>query len=225
MTNYDLILIPSNSASEFFRKYHRRKTLRRFLKAFKVLFTAFLTAFFVVGYSSSTARTELTMDIVHKLTSLQAIQNRYEQLTTIEVINIARLARFITNHKISEIESLKYAALIYHASQLYDLDPLDVVALITAESCFDADSINQKSGDYGLGQVNWKYWGKTNGLAPQELLDPAINIVLTCHIFKYYKEDFAKYHRGNGIKSQAYLTNIQAILSALRAKAARFKMR
>jgi hypothetical protein len=43
------------------------------------------------------------------------------------------------------------------------------------------------------------------------------NIFLTCQIYKYFGMDFGRYHRGNGIQSEAYLGNVQGILSALNA--------
>ena len=52
---------------------------------------------------------------------------------------------------------------------------------------------------------------------PKDLLDPSINIFLTCHVYKFFGRDFGKYHRVSGIQCNAYLVNIQGILSTLNA--------
>ena len=134
-----------------------------------------------------------------------------------EILNLAALIRFITNEQLSEGKALRYAGLIFHASQKYGVNPLEIIALIMAESRFKESSINAKTGDYGLGQINWVHWGKDLGLTHQDLLDPAINIYMTCHIFNYFGKDFGKYNRGHGVKSRAYVLNIKGILSSLNA--------
>jgi hypothetical protein len=219
MNHYELLLLKGGTASDFFDGYYRCVKRRKFLRASKILVTAFLTVVFIVGYYSTTAQTYIVTFFQNKLNALEEMQNEYEYASTNEVLNLAKLLRFASDDLMGENGSLKYAGLIYHAAELYDVDPLEVIALIAAESSCIPDSINEKTGDYGLGQVNWKYWGKPLGLSPQELLDPKINIVTTCHIYKHYGEDFSKYHSGHGIKSKAYLVNVQGILSSLRAHA------
>ncbi len=91
------------------------------------------------------------------------------------------------------------------------------IAIIMAESRFQEKSINRETGDYGLGQINWEHWGKDYGYTPEELLDPAVNIFLTCHVYKFFEEDFGKYHRGHGIQSKAYVVNVKGMVSALNA--------
>jgi hypothetical protein len=86
-----------------------------------------------------------------------------------------------------------------------------------AESGFKENSINKETGDYGLGQVNWEHWGKDYGYTPRDLLEPSINIFLTCHVYQFFGHDFGKYHRGNGIQCKAYLVNVKSILSTLSA--------
>ncbi len=96
-------------------------------------------------------------------------------------------------------------------------NPLEIIAIIMAESNFKENSIHKETGDYGLGQINWEHWGKDFGWMPHQLLDPSINIFLTCHVYKFFGNDFGKYHRGNGIQSRAYLVNVRSILSTLNA--------
>jgi soluble lytic murein transglycosylase-like protein len=134
-----------------------------------------------------------------------------------EILNLAAMIRFITNDQVSEGKALRYAGLIFHAAQKYGVNPLEIIALIMAESRFKEGSINAKTGDYGLGQVNWVHWGKDLGLTHQDLLDPAINIYMTCHIYNYFGKDFGKYNRGHGVKSRAYVLNVKSFLSSLNA--------
>lgn len=134
-----------------------------------------------------------------------------------EILNLAAMIRFITDRRLSEGKSLRYAGLIFHAAQKNGVNSLEIIALIMAESQFKEASINAKSGDYGLGQINWHHWGKDLGLTHKDLLDPAINIYMTCHVYNYYGRDFGKYHRGHGVKSQAYVLNVKGILSSLNA--------
>jgi hypothetical protein len=134
-----------------------------------------------------------------------------------EVLHLANVIRFITGNQLSEAKMLRYAGLISHASQKNGLNPLEIIAIIMAESNFKEDCINKETGDYGLGQINWEHWGKDFGLMPHQLLDPSINIFLTCHVYKFFGKDFGKYHRGNGIQSKVYLVNVRSILSTLNA--------
>jgi soluble lytic murein transglycosylase-like protein len=112
---------------------------------------------------------------------------------------------------------LRYASLIFHGSRKHGVNPLEIIAIIVAESNFKETSINEETGDYGLGQINWAHWGKDYGYTPQQLLDPSVNIFLTCHVYKFFGKDFGKYHRGDGIQSKAYLVNVRSILSTLNA--------
>jgi hypothetical protein len=134
-----------------------------------------------------------------------------------EILNLAAMIRFITDEQLSEGKALRYAGLIFHASQKNGVNPLEIIALIMAESRFKEGSINAKSGDYGLGQINWVHWGKDLGLTHQDLLDPAVNIYMTCHVYKYFGKDFGKYNRGHGVKSKAYVLNVKGFLSSLNA--------
>ena len=134
-----------------------------------------------------------------------------------EINNLAEMIRVVTDDELSEWKAWRYASLIYHAAQKYELNPLEIIALIMAESSFKEGSVNKKTGDYGLGQINWEHWGEPLGLTTQDLMDPSINIVMTCHIFKFFGGDFDKYHRRKGIQSKAYIVNIKSILSMLAA--------
>jgi soluble lytic murein transglycosylase-like protein len=134
-----------------------------------------------------------------------------------EILHLANMIRSLTENQLPEAKILRYAGLVFHASRKHGVNPLEIMAIIMAESNFKETSINKETGDYGLGQINWEHWGKDYGLTPQELLDPSINIFLTCHVYKFFGKDFGKYHRGNGIQSNAYILNVKSILSTLNA--------
>jgi soluble lytic murein transglycosylase-like protein len=127
------------------------------------------------------------------------------------------MIRLITENQLPETKMLRYASLIFHASRKHGVNPVEIIAIIVAESNFKETSINEETGDYGLGQINWEHWGKHYGYTPQQLLDPSVNIFLTCHVYKFFGKDFGKYHRGDGIQSEAYLVNVRSILSTLNA--------
>jgi hypothetical protein len=217
MNDHELLLFPCSSASDFFKKYRRRLSAKKLSTWLRRGFVAVLTAYFLAGFSSPTAQTSVVDHIQADLQSLARNFVSRDELITDEIITLGQVIQYATDWRLSEREALRFAGLIYHASQLYGQDPLEIVALIAAESSFDYASINEKSGDFGLGQVNWKYWGSSNGLTPRDLLDPATNLVMTCKILDHYGGDFSKYHGGNGIKSKAYEVNVKSILSSLKA--------
>ena len=134
-----------------------------------------------------------------------------------EIKHLAEMIRVVNDNGLAEWTAYRYASLIYYSAKKYELNPLEIVALITAESSFKAGVVNRRTGDYGLGQINWEHWGKPLGLTTEDLLDPSINIVMTCHVFKFFGGDFGKYHRGKGVQSKAYTANIKSILSTLAA--------
>jgi soluble lytic murein transglycosylase-like protein len=194
----------------------QRNKMKRFLSRVfpRMFWSLFLTFLFIFGTASHTAYTSLSLPVER---NLQKLQERMERdFGNLRIVSLAKMIQWATGERVQKKEALKYAGLIHHAAFLYRLNELEILALILAESSFQPHSINKSSGDYGLGQINWEYWGKPFGLSPQDLLDPAINIVMTCHVYKHFQKDFARYHRGGGIRSRAYLVNVRSILSSLR---------
>jgi hypothetical protein len=175
-----------------------------------------ITAFFVLEYIAPLAQNTLRV-------SLQAGMEEFVSTTKSadssvkEVLHLANMIRLITENQLPETKMLRYASLIFHASRKHGVNPVEIIAIIVAESNFKETSINEETGDYGLGQINWEHWGKHYGYTPQQLLDPSVNIFLTCHVYKFFGKDFGKYHRGDGIQSEAYLVNVRSILSTLNA--------
>jgi hypothetical protein len=211
--------IPLRTALGLCRRISRGKTFHAILEMGKMAAIIGIAFLLSQGYFFPSAQSSQTE--IFKVTEVREDFSAPKASTPApdvkEILNLAAMIRFITNDQVSGGKALRYAGLIFHASKRYGVNPLEIIALIMAESRFKEGSINAKTGDYGLGQVNWVHWGKDLGLTHQDLLDPAINIYLTCHIFNYFGKDFGKYNRGHGVKSRAYVLNIKGIISSLNA--------
>jgi len=184
--------------------------LKAILHGAKLFFIVVIGIFFLLQYSSPLAQNRPGIDSLASMTPAPDSAIR-------EILNLVGMIRLITDDQLPENKVLRYAGLIYHSSKQFGVNPLEIIAIIKAESSFNERSVNTKTGDYGLGQINWEYWGKDHGLTTQDLLEPAMNIFLTCQVYKFFGQDFGKYHRGNGIKCNVYLVNVQSILSTLQA--------
>lgn len=217
MEPFNLRRFPFVPAVEWYRKFKKRMIFHPVLEAMKLLVLIAVTVFILLEYFLPLAQSGLKIDRRDPDRQFFSFTKFTQDPSVKEVLNLANMIRLITNDQLSESKVLRYAGLICHASQKYGVNPLAIIAIITAESEFKETSVNSKSGDYGLGQINWEHWGKPNGLTSRELLDPSINIYLTCHVFKFFGQDFGRYHRGDGIKCDAYLVNVKSILSTLQA--------
>ena len=202
----------------FSGKFKKWGIYRPIVEATRLVFITALTVFLLLEYFPP-ALSSPRFDSPGKKRSFFSLFQSSAESDLQDVLSLAGMIRLITDDRLSEGKVLRYAGLIWHASQKYAVNPMEIIALIMAESEFKESGVNAKTGDFGLGQVNWKHWGQPYGLTQQELLDPAINIYLTCHVYKFFEQDFGKYHRGNGIKSRAYVVNVKGILSTLQAYA------
>ncbi len=216
MKLFNIHVITCNSVSDFHSKFKKTMILHTILESLKIVFLVAVTAFFVLEYIAPLTQKRLRTCAPAGMEEFLPIIKSSDSSVK-EVLHLANMIRFITESQLSEDKMLRYAGLIFHASQKHGVNPLEIIAIIMAESNFKESSINQETGDYGLGQINWGHWGKDYGYTPLQLLDPAINIFLTCHVYKFYEEDFGKYHRGGGIQCRAYLVNVRSILSTLNA--------
>ncbi len=216
MKLFNIHVITCNSVGDFQSKFKKRMILHTILESVKIVFLVAVTAFFVLEYVAPLTQKSLRTCFPAGMEEFLSI-TRSSDSSVKEVLHLANVIRFITGNQLSEAKMLRYAGLISHASQKNGLNPLEIIAIIMAESNFREDCINKETGDYGLGQINWEHWGKDFGLMPHQLLDPSINIFLTCHVYKFFGKDFGKYHRGNGIQSRVYLVNVRSILSTLKA--------
>lgn len=217
MKLFNIMVIPCSSASDFYFKFKKRMMLHTILETAKLVFIVAIAIFFLLEYIAPIAQRSLRIDFPFRIREFFSFTKSGHNSSVKEVLNLASMIRLITDDQLSEAKVLRYAGLIFHASKKYGVDPLEIIALIMAESGFKEKSINKETGDYGLGQVNWEHWGKDYGYTPQQLLDPSINIFLTCHVYKFFGKNFGKYHRGNGIQCKAYLVNVKSILSTLNA--------
>ncbi len=217
MKLFGFMLIPCSSAIGFYRKLKKSMMINTILDGAKLIFIVVLGVFFLLEYFSPFAQTGSSMDFPDRIKDFVSSTKPVRDSSVQETLNLASMIRMITDDQLPESKVLRYAGLIFHASQNFGVNPLEIIALITAESGFKEKSVNTKTGDYGLGQINWEHWGKDFGLTRQELLEPSINIFLTCRVYKFFGQDVGRYHRGNGIKCNAYVMNVQSILSTLHA--------
>ena len=212
-----LLLMPLRWFGDLYGKFQARKSFRIFLEAAKIGTIIILTVLLSMEYLLPSAQSKIPSNSAWKSRDILSSLGSFRDPSAREVLNLASMIRLITDDQLSEGKVLRYAGLIFQAAQKYGVNPLEIIAIIMAESGFKESSINAKTGDYGLGQINWQHWGKDYGLTTQELLDPAINIYMTCHVYKFFGQDFGKYHRGNGVKSKAYVVNVKSILTTLHA--------
>jgi hypothetical protein len=216
MKLFNIHVITCNSVRDFNSKFKKRMILHTILESVKIVLLVAVTTFFVLEYIVPLSQKSLRSCFPAGMDEFLSV-TRSSDSNVKEVLHLANVIRFITGNQLSEAKLLRYAGLISHASQKNGVNPLEIIAIIMAESNFREDCINKETGDYGLGQINWEHWGKDFGLMPHQLLDPSVNIFLTCHVYKFFGKDFGKYHRGNGIKSRVYLVNVKSILSTLNA--------
>ena len=216
MKLFDIHVITCNSASDFHSKFKKRIMLHTILESVKIVLIVAVAVFVLLEYVAPLAQRSVRTDDPAQMEEFLSFTKSADSSVR-EVLHLAKMIRLITENQLSETKMLRYAGLISHASQKHGVNPLEIIAIIMAESNFKENSINKETGDYGLGQINWGHWGKDYGLTPQELLDPSVNIFLTCHVYKFFEKDFGKYHRGNGIQSNAYILNVKSILSTLNA--------
>ena len=217
MRIYSLLLFPLRWFGNLYRKFQARKSFRIFFEAAKIGAVIIFTFLLSMEYLLPSAQSKIRSNSPWKPGNIFSSLSSFRDPSAREVLNLASMIRLITDDELSEGKVLRYAGLIFQAAQKYSVNPLEIIAIIVAESEFKEKSINAQTGDYGLGQINWRHWGKDYGLTTQDLLDPAINIYMTCHVYKFFGQDFGKYHRGNGVKSNAYVVNVKSILSTLHA--------
>ncbi len=216
MKLFSIHVITCNSASDFHSEFKKRMALHTILESVKIAFIVAIASFVLLEYTAPLAPRNSRSDFPAGMEGFLSLTKSSDSSVK-EVLHLANMIRLLTENQVPEAKMLRYAGLIFHASRKHEVNPLEIIAIIMAESNFKETSINKETGDYGLGQINWEYWGKDYGLKPEALLDPSINIFLTCQVYKFFGKDFGKYHRGGGIQSNAYLVNVRSILSTLNA--------
>jgi hypothetical protein len=208
---------PGSFAEDVSSKFNGKIIIHTLSKAAKLAAIVVLAGFFLVIYILPFAQNSLHIHIPDQVGKFFPITRSGPDAGVSEVLNLAKMIGQITDNRFGDNKVLKYAGLIYQSSKQCGVNPLEIIAIIMAESGFEEKSINRASGDYGLGQINWVHWGREYGYTPQELLDPSVNIFLTCYVYKYFGQNVGKYNRGNGVQCKAYVANVQGILTTLKA--------
>ncbi|HXX33896.1 MAG TPA: transglycosylase SLT domain-containing protein [Thermodesulfobacteriota bacterium] len=216
MRLFNIHVVPYHSASDLHLKLKKRVMIHAILESVKIALIVGIGVFVFIANITPLAQKSTVPGSPAGMEEFFSY-TKSADIDTRGVLHLTSMIRLITENQIPEAKMLRYAGLIFHASRKYGVNPLEIIAIIMAESNFKEDSINKETGDYGLGQINWQHWGKDYGLTPKDLLDPSINIFLTCHVYQFFGRDFGKYHRGNGIQCNAYIVNVQGILSTLNA--------
>lgn len=211
------LLISGCTVGDWGRKFGE-KMFRPFLKAARIAFFI-AVVFLLLEYSSPFVQPDASHDLAGASAKIPAVPESIRDSNVQRVLTLANMIRWISNDTLPAPKVLMYAGLISDAAEKYEVNPLEIIALIKIESNFKEASINTKTGDYGLGQINWEHWGRHNDLTSEDILDPAVNISMTCQVYKYFGKDFGRYHRGNGIQCEAYRANVNRILSTLNALA------
>jgi hypothetical protein len=217
MKPFNIKLFLYRSGGDYYLKFKKKVRVQSVFEVTQLVFIIAIAVLLLLEHISPFSKKGAENDFPARMGDLLVSTKSTRDPSVRDVLHLANVIRFITDDQLSESKVLRYSGLINHASQKYGVNPLEIIALIMAESNFKEDSINRETGDYGLGQINWEHWGKDYGYTPQQLLDPSINIFLTCHVYHFFEKDFGKYHRGNGIQSRAYLVNVKSILSTLSA--------
>ena len=131
MKLFNILLIPCNSASEFYFKF-KKKMLYTVLEVGKVVFIVAITLFFLLEYVLPFTSTNLRIDLPDRVREFFSYKKSVCDASVQEVLNLANMIRLITNDQLSEGKVLRYAGLIFQASLKYSVNPLEIIAIIMA---------------------------------------------------------------------------------------------
>jgi len=170
--------------------------------------------------------------IIHKNTQLQQTKealNRHKRLfkiaadmkqTRIEHITNVTKKLLILQPKLAKGNLAEWYAEIITTYCGADIENI-FIAILFGESSFDHTKVN-KSGDYGIGQINYKIWGNFFEVTQKELLNPIINIQIAFTILQMAqishgtKNDwYGYYHSWNHISRKKYVKKIDRILKLI----------
>lgn len=137
----------------------------------------------------------------------------------------ANAIKTVMADSVEDADRFKYSALIVKYAMQYNLDHLDVIAVIKHESNFQVNAVSE-TGDYGLMQVNWYWVGRHYYKDKKELLDIENNIKLGCEQLMMWREHVRKvkgkkvdvfnhYNSGYVIESNSYGRKVSAIRKKL----------
>lgn len=134
-----------------------------------------------------------------------------------EVIAVEKLIDK-TSSNVSDTTKKKIALAIVSNGKFYSIPYKHLVAIALVESNYKPDMIN-KSGDYGVMQVNWQWWGKKFVKEPNDLLNVYKNVEIACKIINENKKmgfnQLADYHSFNLERKKDYQEKLKIALRRL----------
>jgi len=134
-----------------------------------------------------------------------------------EVISVEKMIDKTTAKVPSEIKK-KIALAIVSNGKFYNVPYKHLVAIAFVESTFRPNLINE-SGDHGVMQVNWQWWGKKFADNPKDLLNVYKNVEVACKIINENKrmghDQIESYHSFNKEKQQDYQERLKIALGRL----------
>jgi soluble lytic murein transglycosylase-like protein len=134
-----------------------------------------------------------------------------------EVIEVEKMIDN-TKVKVPDETKKKIALAIVSNGRFYDVKYKHLVAIAYVESGFRPDLINN-TGDHGLMQVNWNWWGKKFVDAPSDLLNVYKNVEIACKIIKSNESNgfmnLASYHSFNPYRQHEYSEKLKSALRRL----------
>ena len=135
MKLFNIHVITCNSVSDFNSKFKKKMILHTIQESVKIVFLVAITAFFVLEYVAPLTQKSLRTCFPAGMEEFLSV-TRSSDSSVKEVLHLANMIRFITENQLSEAKMLRYAGLISHASQKNGLNPLEIIAIIMAESNF-----------------------------------------------------------------------------------------
>ena len=105
----------------------------------------------------------------------------------LKVLETKKAIHSLKIDRLGDEASYQYAVLIVKYASQYELDPLDIVAVIYQESSFNPQAISP-TGDYGLMGINWHYVGRHRVKEREDLFNAEKNIRIGVEMLNYWRE-------------------------------------
>lgn len=146
-----------------------------------------------------------------------------------KVSEVAKAVSLISPNKMVDKDRFALAAVIVKQADTYELDPLDILAVISYESEFNQKAVS-KTGDYGLMGINWYWVGRFNVNKKTDLFDIETNVSIGAQELVYWREFMRKvsnkeghfyfnhYNSGTQVASTRYSQNIKKIRNNINKK-------
>lgn len=138
-------------------------------------------------------------------------------LTHPEVVAVEKMIDKTSNN-VSDPVKKKIALAIVSNGKFYNVPYKHLVAIAFVESNYRPNMINE-TGDYGVMQVNWHWWGKRYVQDPKDLLNVYKNVEIACKIIvenrKMGHEQLSSYHSFNKEDQKVYQQKLKLALGRL----------